>query len=251
MLPRIAHVFSQKFLASTAVVTQPAPDIRKARQFFDSVAKRLNINQVEEWYSIPQTRIAAIAGGEGVLAGFNRSLPHALQACYSEHKWEPWRFPRAPRNFYSVEENRRAVFNSISSELQIRSPPDWYSISQVQFNRAGGRQLLKYAKDAESLPSLLATLMPEHKWHPWLFRGTKNGYWGDRATHRPYLEWLAIELKIGSDFQRWYQVEAKAVRANHGSALLSHHYGGNVGKMITTNFPEYPWDANRFQRAIT
>jgi hypothetical protein len=53
----------------------------------------------------------------------------ALGSIYPEHKWEIWKFPTVPRDYWSNLANQREYFDWLSRKLGIKNYEDWYNVT--------------------------------------------------------------------------------------------------------------------------
>jgi hypothetical protein len=61
---------------------------------------------------------------------------------YPEVEWKPWKFDKAPRNFWQDPTNQRKFLIDIQKDLQLKSPEDWYNVTTSQIVNLGGSGLL-------------------------------------------------------------------------------------------------------------
>jgi hypothetical protein len=65
------------------------------RKFFDSVAPKLNVTKMEDWYRVTAYQLKKIRAYK-MLPRYEYSLPKALMAAYPEYKWLSWKFVKVP-----------------------------------------------------------------------------------------------------------------------------------------------------------
>jgi hypothetical protein len=67
-------------------------------------------------------------------ARYNGSLVAALSSLYPGHKFLPWRFVGAPKNFWADARNQREYFDWLGRQLGVGDYQDWYSttLSQIK-----------------------------------------------------------------------------------------------------------------------
>lgn len=156
-------------------------DAVNRRSFFEWAQRELGLDPaLESWYLKSAIEISRI-GGAGLLTMYDDSLADALLDAFPEHKWQPWRFQRAPRGFWkaqvAAEEflSLRELLES-KTELQISSLEDWYRLSLAQQKAAG---ILHVVSQFGGLPRALAGAYPYHSWNRAKFSGL-----GKKAAQR-------------------------------------------------------------------
>ena len=62
-----------------------------------------------------------------------------LAGLYPSHDWEVWKFGRIPRSELPLEDMPilEKYIKSLEDALEIRSPKDWYAVSQIQIDNFG------------------------------------------------------------------------------------------------------------------
>ena len=92
-----------------------------------------------------------------------------MQAIYSDHKWEIWRFSTLPRNWWQNADNQRQYMMWLAKELGIDDKPldAWYDVPSATFDKMYGRTLLEL--HGGSTLALLRTVFPHHNWLPWKY----------------------------------------------------------------------------------
>lgn len=61
------------------------------KNFFADLAKKLRIENWQDWYSISYDDIKQ-RGGSGLLANYNQSSVKAIMNILPEYPWKPWKF---------------------------------------------------------------------------------------------------------------------------------------------------------------
>jgi len=104
------------------------------REYFDNLAKKLDIKEPDDWYYISVRQIEKQFGGRGILNRYyNGSLIKALQAIYPDHKWIPptrKEFGRNSKNQYLLLQFIKQVFPHHKVELN-------YHFVEYKFSKYG------------------------------------------------------------------------------------------------------------------
>ena len=99
-----------------------------------------------------------------------------------------------------------------------------------------------------SLPQLLSTAFPNHKWYPWLFKHHQvpRYFWNSKQNQRWYLEWLRERLNFQS-LEDWYSIKHDHF-AQYGGHQLLDLYDGSPFKLLSTIYSEHQWVAWKLDR---
>jgi hypothetical protein len=129
-------------------------DVKNQRAFFDSVQKELNIQTLEDWYSVPVSKIIKL-GGYFVANHYNSSLLKgiairkrmltlyftALKTVYPEHQWID---ATNARGYWRNMANQRSFLDQLAIKLNIHKPEDWNSVTSATVSTMGGSFLRYY-----------------------------------------------------------------------------------------------------------
>eukprot|EP01122_Echinamoeba_exundans_P006705 TRINITY_DN1942_c0_g1_i1.p1 TRINITY_DN1942_c0_g1~~TRINITY_DN1942_c0_g1_i1.p1 ORF type:complete len:508 (+),score=56.20 TRINITY_DN1942_c0_g1_i1:285-1808(+) len=178
---------------------------KNRRHFFEWLSMRvLKSSKLEDWYDVPATLVVD-NGGAALLSGFySDSLAEALIDNFPEHRWEPWRFDRAPRGFWKQQaearkpEAIRSFLDKMAKELKVHQPDDWYRISLKQQRSAG---ILHVVASFGGLSGALRLAYPEHAW-----LASKFGVIGKKSRQKELLDCLS-QLFPGLDIVEEYLVD--------------------------------------------
>ena len=64
-------------------------------------------------------------GGTALLAMYGGSPMRLLSAVFPEHNWLPWKFPKAPNNYFNNMSNKKMFLDRFNKSMD-----DWYNVSQ-------------------------------------------------------------------------------------------------------------------------
>lgn len=135
--------------------------------------------------------------------------------------------------------------NGLAKDLELTCWQDWYRLcnSSILKRRTGGKTMLHRYNNSPS--ALLQSTYPQYPWKAWLFEHVPVGYWQNTVNRFQYLNWLANELDL-KNWEDWYSINGHHIRENGGSGLLlSEHNSPTL--LITSVYPQYPWQVWRFQ----
>jgi len=235
----------------------------------DQLAIRLGfpLGDREAWYRVTH-KIIVDNGASGILKRYRQSIPQMISSIYPEFQWDPLKFVRAPRNFWSSKENHRAFLDQLGIKLGIHQElllclkflsyllfvvgisysnrAGWYKISSQQVIDHGGNMLLQ--KYSMSLSKALLNVYPDFAWDALQFSKAPQNYWDSIENQRTFLDDLGKKLGFKEgEREGWYAVQNKTVLENGGSRILF-HYQNSMIKMLANVYPEYDWKLWKFSR---
>lgn len=136
------------------------------RQFIDWVAKELQINELEQWYSHTAYDLSNSVGGE-LLWYYSYSLSDMLQYVYPEYNWLVGMFAQTPKIFWSNIEKQQQYLQTLGEiKLNVSEWNDWVYVHPQTFCEEGGegaRSLLKN-KYGGSMYRMLSTIFSNYSW---------------------------------------------------------------------------------------
>lgn len=144
--------------------------IERQRDFMLNLGREIGFKEgdYDAWYRITNTTIIK-NGGTSVLSLHGNSVLTLLSAIFPEHSWDPSKFVRKPRGYWTSEENRRAFLEAIGRKIGIREGDmdAWYKVSNSVIHKHGGTRLLHYFNDSPA--ALIQSTFRDHDWNPDLF----------------------------------------------------------------------------------
>jgi hypothetical protein len=117
-------------------------NIQNQREYFDWLAKELNIQDPSEWQNVSYQTVVAYKGG-GVLANYGNSIFKALNAVYPEMNFKSWQFAKAPNSFWEDDANQREYLEYIGKQLNVNIMEDWYKITMSDYYKVGNMWFLR------------------------------------------------------------------------------------------------------------
>lgn len=121
----------------------------------------------------------------------------------------------------------------------------WYRLSTAEIRRRGGFGLLRLHDG--SVSKILQSVFPEFQWDLSKFVRKPRNYWDSIDQQREYVVNI-LGPKLGiqqGELHKWYQVSNDAIVRGGGSTLLAMN-GYSVFSLVSSLFPEHPWDASKF-----
>lgn len=135
--------------------------VENQRFFFDWLGNQLGYSTKDDWYKVTKEDVLS-RGGKKVLSCYNDSPIQALQTVYPEHSWIVWKFNRVPHGYWKKRKNSKDFLDWLRGKLGYKSMEDWYSLTQEDICKNGGRGLLEQHNNSPS--KVLQSTYPEHKW---------------------------------------------------------------------------------------
>lgn len=135
-------------------------DIDNQRKYLDWLYKRLNFNQMKDWYSVSQDTFRENYGSGLVLSKiYNSSHIALLQNVYKEYIFHPWLFKQTPQGFWKAITNQKNYMKWLSDQLKCKVADDWYGISKRTIQMLSGGGLLGHYY-ADSCARMIINLNP-------------------------------------------------------------------------------------------
>lgn len=211
------------------------------REQFEKAAKVLNIaNWPQDWYAVTRTQLYRSCGSSfvSILNYHHSSIVIALLDLFPEHDWKPWKFKRTPSRIWAQRAFRRAYFDSLSTELQLKTLDDWYRVTYSQVLKHGGAGLLA-VKYNDSLIQALKDVYPDHAWLEWRFAQMPPDFLDVVTNQTRLLDWAAEQLGIRQRTD-WYDIEASTVsKLPGGATLLDRH--SSLYNALCAAYPDHIW----------
>ena len=150
-----------------------------------------------------------------------------------------------PKGFWKSETNRKEFLDIFTKKYQIEKYEDWKKISYHKIRRNGGGGLLKHYKWSwdKALQWYYKTDIELYSQKTILKK--KRSYWDSIHHQQSYLINLYLKLQFKS-LEEFRYLKHRVFQRNEGSGLLA-HYKLNILQLISTAFPNYPWDINSFR----
>ncbi len=246
--------------------------LAKQQAFIHELGKTLKITHLVDWYNVPSSTISQY-GGYGLLVRYNGSMTNLLTAVYPEYlrtifvriifqmyKWDKTRFTSETLRFQGYWDhfaNQRSFMKNLAKKLGITSDEGWYTVTTKLFHQHGGQGLLN--KYNNSVIKLLSAIFPQYltrivcyyyslrtQWYKSKFVQARQRQGDGTDQQRLFIDDLAKKLQI-TNKEDWYKVTNAMLVSQSGGAKLLNAYNGSLSKLLSTVYPEYPWDALQFQ----
>lgn len=178
-------------------------DLKNQRSAMDWLAAELNIQQMEDWYSVTIKQLCDSGGATMLKNFFDGSPARMIQTLYPEHEWFPWKFHRTRKEWLA----NKQLLNMLARQLQIVKWEDWYDVTKQQLQVTKCDHVLE--PFANSLSTMLMSLLPHptnppytdianstsraphSQWLPWKFKtGPPPKFWRHKPNLRQYFDWL-------------------------------------------------------------
>jgi len=184
-----------------------------------------------------------------------------VSTVFSERTFLPWLFDHVPSGYFERKENQRSYVAWLRKIVGLSEP-----LKTAHFEQYRGKGLLwKYNGSVQALLRSLEsdTLslsergngdsnIPNSRNEEAIGKSKARNYWSSMENQRRFMADLAAALfpldGKTVDLAEWYRFSKTDVVANGGSGLLK-HYNGSYPKLLSSVFPEYPWQPWRFKRS--
>lgn len=129
------------------------------REFLDSIARTLQIEEPKDWKNVKEETVRSL-GGSRFLSRY-KNLFEALQDVYPEHDWDVFKCRRKlPAGYWKSKANILSFMEKVKRTYRIKKKEDWYRISVKQILDLRGGHLMAQMK----LVDALRTSYPDEEW---------------------------------------------------------------------------------------
>ncbi len=213
-------------------------DRANRRNYMLWLGHRLGYRRMEDWYRLKSKHFRRHRGHRVLNAYWSRSRIQALQECFPQYDWQPWRFAMTTPGFWHSRKNQLRYMEWLGQRLGYRRPSDWYAVKEADFNDNFGATLLqRHSSPAETVMKVF----PRRTWYPWLFNRAPTGFWDHAENRRAYVLWLGRQLKIRRPTD-WYRVTRADFRDHRGGTLLARYAPVDL---LEEALPELDWGKRR------
>jgi len=220
-------------------------DIHNQRSFLDSLASKLGFKagEREGWYKVSNHLIAE-NGGAALLRLHSGNFSQILQKVYPDFAWDPLRFRRAPKNYWSSIENQRAFLDGLGKKLGYKEGEReaWYKISNKTIVDYGGVSVLVHYHG--SVPALLAAVYPDYNWELWKFPGRSDSIRKDSDTLLATIDAIEEALHIREP-KDWYRVTREQLQSLGLARIFPRKHGG-MSAVLKQKYPNCDWEEDSF-----
>lgn len=214
--------------------------VRHARSFFDLLAKRLQLNDMEDWYQVRSEDVQMNGGGD--LLRKHHSLPSLLQQAYPEHKWFTFKFTRVPVGFWTTRENRLDFMRWLQDQLSIKDMKDWNQLTADHLMKYGGSRMLSLF--GNSVYSLLKDTFPTHYWDRDNWSSKRSTVTIDTAEQiTDLIRYLESKMKIKA-LDDWYHVSVQKIDRHIPMASFKKT---SLLQCLNTVYPSHVWDTEKLR----
>jgi hypothetical protein len=211
-------------------MTSVPPSILAAhKRKLQAIAKELGVQQLNDWYEVPRSKLTAIAPW---IRRHYGNVYGALKQLFPDHPWKQSRFTPG-----TSSQTLKERLEEVGKQLGVKTLDDWYQVSRSEVRK----QIPFIRSRFGNLQSALEEFYPEHKWDPSKFH-RPHKYWINVDNQRKKLNELAEELGVKS-MDDWYNVSRLTVR--NKAPFVQEYYGG-VFNALKSIFPEHNWIESRF-----
>jgi hypothetical protein len=208
--------------------------------FLKSLGKKLQFTSVDDWYTLKGSDVIK-HGGRSLFLYY--TLYDLLKLIHPHKKIYKWLCSGGVVSW--DEETTKNYIKWFTNKLKIKTPTDWYSITQKDFIDNNGWGLLTNKYNSSIIDFVKANFV-NYEWKDWLFKGgVKNGFWNDLKNRKEYIVWLGNMLQFNKP-EDWYKITKSDFLTYKGSGLLSHCYNNSPNLAVLDVFPNYTWDIPKF-----
>ncbi len=146
-------------LVHLSLKPEPWGNFQHQRSFMDNLAKKLNINKLDDWYKVSSDTVK-LHGGSELLSNYKGLLYDLLQNVYPEYPMIIFIIISSlPKYRWDMDKFTRIFMDDLAKKLNISTPEAWLKISWKTLQANDGERLLhKY----NSLARVLRVCYPQY-----------------------------------------------------------------------------------------
>ena len=210
--------------------------ISNQRKRMNEIFKKLKLKSHEDWFNISKRKI--MKNGGGLLYNYyNGDLFKLLTSVYPNLNFSPIKTKINSKEYFKSIENQKEFMDKLFIKLNLKSIDDWICIQRKIIIQNGGRPLLKYYKDDFSL--LLQSIYPHYPLDFKLLK-FKSIYFKSIEKQKEFMDYLFIQFNLNS-VDDWLNINQTKINNSGGGSLLSHYKKDKI-KLLSSVYPNYPWD---------
>ena len=211
--------------------------IENQRYFTHYLYKKLELTSLDDWKNITKSEIKT-HGGKYLLTIYNNNKKRLLRAMYPNHKWKFM----IDFNFKTLE-SRRKFMDVLYKKLKLQSLNDWARVTRKLMSLYSATVLLTYHYKND-MKLLLEAIYPNYPWKISDFILNQSEHFKTLKNQQSFLENIFYQLNY-NNLDDFMSLSRKKILDYGGQSLLVYHYGNNLKKLLSTIFPNYPWDFDK------
>jgi hypothetical protein len=144
--------------------------IENQRAALDAIGINIGVKNgdMTPWYKMETTAFDKIGGVS--IRKYYTSFYEMLKTVYSEHLWDPWRFPKAQLGLTKNSSiSLKETVDHLAKELKLTDPQKWYRLTKSQIKESGVDYIIQ---SHGGLYQVLKKVKPEIPWDESKFVGT-------------------------------------------------------------------------------
>ena len=135
-------------------------------------------------------------------------------------------------------EKHRAVMDQAFIKMRLKTLDDWLKVPISKLESTGAKKTLN--DNHYDVKSLLQSVYPNY---PWNFES--NGvinvqFFKKKENQNEFMEKLFYKFNLQT-LEDWKDCTQFSVIKNGGASLVNYHFKGDFGKLLTSLYPNYPW----------
>ena len=208
-------------------------EISEQRKFMDNLSLQLGLQNKLEWMEVSIQKLRK-NGGNSILYYNSDNMYKLLSNVYPEVQWDEGRIKE-----FELILKQRSTMKKIARKLKVKSINDWLKVPISTISRRGGNKLLKYYSNDKV--KLLSSIYPKHDWDFMQMKYNPAGFFKPMENQQFFMEKLYKVLKFES-LEDFIFLRKKQILKYGGQSLLSYHYRNNLEDLLSTIYPNFPWD---------
>lgn len=132
-------------------------------------------------------------------------------AVFPEHPWDINNFEAKPSGFLHDPNARKTRIEQIKQRLGITKMEDWYGVTTMALQNAGGSGFLK--QNGRSVSKTIVALFPDHNWELYRFKSSIDRHVSTMNAEelRKMFTKLSRRFEV-ENLEDWYRISVKQLR---------------------------------------
>ena len=210
------------------------------QEFIEKLYEKLKFNSLDDWKNVSKKRIFKFKGGHYLEMIYKGDVQGIFQTIYPNYPWEFNKLSKLTKKLYfNSIENQRQFMDDLYQKLQLKSLSDWKNVAKLTFINNGGRLLLfKYSED---LTKMIENIYPNYPWEKInLYTKLNENNFKLIENQIEFMNNLFIKWNLKT-LNDWLLVPRTKLKKSGGN-LLIFYYENNKEKLLSTIYPNYPWE---------
>ena len=205
--------------------------LENQRKFMNFVKQKLNIQKMEDWYSVKTLDIKELGGSR--LLHIYPSIEDLFTTIFPNYEWDFTKFVKVPSFFWKNVNNQKIWLQNLGEKLNIKELSEWQNYSSKTIIENGGRGLID---EYQNYFDMLSGIYPDYNWSFLHQKRISKFFFESEDNQREFILQLLKNEKIKAEDLR----ESHFRNRKGGPALLDRYV--SIPQMLSILFKDKNWD---------